>query len=320
MWRSAEDRELAPSKFRDLDLTNISSTLLIRLLKHGRLLYNYTTYQHNLPYNGTVRNTSNMVYQPPWYTNPPGIMVAHPETSGASDMCFKLIDVLDIFHLYYIPFIIFIGILGNILSCIVFLSTHLKMRSSSYYLAALASADLGFLATLFMVWLSNNDGVQLFNKNGWCQCVVYISSVSSFLSVWLIVAFTVERFIAVQYPLHRPHMCTVARAKMIVLSLTLFSLILHSYSFVTAGIIQHDDMDTCDMLHEYHETMRIINTIDSIFTLILPLILIIVMNTMITRNLLKFSRRFKSDSSTDDASEQASNSMQMVSTPSFSIF
>ena len=186
------------------------------------------------------------------------------------------------------------GLVGNLLSCVVFLNTHLKMRSSSYYLAALAAADFGFLATLLLVWLNSNVGIQVFNKDGWCQGLVYISSVCGFLSVWLIVAFTVERFIAVQYPLHRPHMCTVSRAKAIVGCLVVIALLSHMYSFVTAGLVtQEDGTEVCDMLEEYRETMRIINIVDSLVTLIAPLILIIVMNTMITRNLLKFSRRFK---------------------------
>ncbi|XP_046395353.1 uncharacterized protein LOC124162760 [Ischnura elegans] len=272
---------------------------------------------------------------------------------GLMDECEPLIDLLDFCHLYYIPFIILVGLVGNLLSCVVFLNTHLRLRSSSYYLAALATADLGFLATLFLVWLNNNAGVVVFNRDGWCQGLVYVSSVCSFLSVWLIVAFTVERFIAVQYPLHRPHMCTVARAKGIVLALTVFALISHSYSFVTAGMVRgfvvpsggggtaggdagaaaaaeeatrrnsseegemefHPEIgmaegesplggpaqnlapgdEVCDMLEQYHEAMRVINIVDSVLTLIAPLTLIVLMNTMITRNLLRFGRRFRSN-------------------------
>lgn len=65
-----------------------------------------------------------------------------------------------------------------------------------------------------------------------------MSSVCAFVSVWLIVAFTVERFIAVQYPLHRPHMCTVARAKAIVCCIAAFSIIIHIYTFKTRGIVR----------------------------------------------------------------------------------
>ncbi|KAG8326321.1 G-protein coupled receptor activity protein [Homalodisca vitripennis] len=59
--------------------------------------------------------------------------------------------------------------------------------------------------------------------------------VCSFLSVWFVVAFTVERFIAVRYPLKRPSMCTVTRAKMVLSVLTLFTLSMCSpYLFISA--------------------------------------------------------------------------------------
>lgn len=208
--------------------------------------------------------------------------------------CHPIHIFLDFFHTYYIPLIIFVGLVGNLLSCVVFLTTHLKMRSSSYYLAALSSADFGFLSVLLLVYLSNNAGLELFNKQGWCQGLVYVSSVCSILSVWLIVAFTVERFIAVQYPLQRPHMCTVSRAKFIVLALTAVAMVSQSYSFVTAGMVTSaNGSQICEMLEEYHDTMRIINIIDTLVTLIGPFILIVVMNTMIARNLLLFRKRFQ---------------------------
>lgn len=215
------------------------------------------------------------------------------EEEAAAEECHSLYFVLEFSHQYYIPFMILLGLVGNLLSCVVFLNTHLKMRSSSYYLAALATADFSFLFSLLLVWLNNNVGWHVFNKDGWCETVVYVSSVCSSLSVWLIVAFTVERFIAVQYPLHRPHMCTIARAKAIVLVLVILAMASHSYCFVIAGVIKtQDGNEICDMKIEYMETMRILNIIDSIASLMAPLVLIIVMNTMIMRNLLRFSRRF----------------------------
>lgn len=229
----------------------------------------------------------------------PGLDLEEKFDNTAIEACHSLYFLLDFFHQYYIPSIILLGLIGNLLSCIVFLNTHLRIRSSSYYLAALATADFTFLVTLLLVWLNNTLGWKVFNKDGWCETLVYVSAVCSSLSVWLIVAFTVERFIAVQYPLHRPHICTIARAKTIVLVLVILALASHSYSFVTAGMVMNKDGEEyCDMKVEYMETMKIISIIDSIASLIAPLVLIIVMNTMITRNLLRFSRRFKQTSST----------------------
>lgn len=226
------------------------------------------------------------------YTNASYEYMDTDEESGCNAVFF----LLDFFHAYYIPFIILLGFVGNLLSCVVFLNTHLKMRSSSYYLAALATADFGFLVALLCVWLNNAIGWRVFNKDGWCEILVYISAVCSSLSVWLIVAFTVERFIAVQYPLHRPHMCTIARAKTIVLALVVVAFTLHSYAFLTAGVVHKDGQDICDLKPEWWEVMRTISIIDSIGSLIVPLVLIVAMNTMITRNLLNFSRRFRHSS------------------------
>ena len=79
---------------------------------------------------------------------------------------------LNFFNFYYLAIIIVVGVVGNSLSFLVFTRTHLKLRSSSYYLAALALADLGFLLTLLVVWL-NHVGIDLFNRPGWCQALVY---------------------------------------------------------------------------------------------------------------------------------------------------
>ncbi|CAL4121668.1 unnamed protein product, partial [Meganyctiphanes norvegica] len=103
-----------------------------------------------------------------------------------------------------------------------------------------------------------------------------------------------ERFIAVQYPLQRPTVCTVHRAKSIILSLTVISAIWHSYVFITAGLSTEDpssDILSCNLKREYKDLMTIINWFDTSLTLVLPFICIVVMNTLIARQLFKFSRR-----------------------------
>ncbi|XP_065207229.1 uncharacterized protein LOC135836364 isoform X2 [Planococcus citri] len=212
-----------------------------------------------------------------------------PSREQVLEECHKWTYVLDMFYRYYVPILSLCGIIGNLLSYLVFLNTYLKMRSSSYYLAALSAADFGFLSSITLVWINDNLGIPVFNQDGWCQLMIYISSNCSFLSVWLIVAFTVERFIAVQYPLHRPRVCTISRAKCIVSILVSVSLITHSYTFFTAGV----EGDNCDLRETYHELMGVINIVDTLVTLIIPVGLIIIMNAMIAKNLFQFSKHFR---------------------------
>lgn len=218
-----------------------------------------------------------------------------PNNEQNSNPCHEWMVVLDILNWYYVPILSLGGLIGNMLSYLVFLNTYLKMRSSSYYLAALSAADFGFLASISLVWLNNKLDIPVFNQDGWCQFTIYTSSVCSFLSVWLIVAFTVERFIAVQYPLHRPRVCTISRAKSIISILVVVSLLTHSYTFFTAGIIRTVEGDVCELREKYHEMMRVINIVDTLVTLIIPVGLIIITNAMIAKNLFQLtsSKRFR---------------------------
>ena len=112
---------------------------------------------------------------------------------------------------YYTPALVLIGSTGNILSVFVFFRTKLRKLSSSYYLAALGISDTCFLLGAFVSWL-NYYNINIYNQDYYCQFFTYISGLCSFLSVWFVVAFTIERFIAVIYPLKRQIICTVKRA------------------------------------------------------------------------------------------------------------
>ena len=59
-------------------------------------------------------------------------------------------------QLYLTPIIIIIGLLGNIMSFLVFVSTSLRHLSSSIYLAALALVDSGFLFQVQIMYLNLN--------------------------------------------------------------------------------------------------------------------------------------------------------------------
>ncbi|XP_066146305.1 probable G-protein coupled receptor 139 isoform X1 [Euwallacea fornicatus] len=198
---------------------------------------------------------------------------------GYMETCMNTINT------FYTPFIIFIGFVGNILSFLVLSTTHLKMRSSSYYLAALAVSDFGFLMMVFVVYCSFNEIFDLFNREGFCQLFVYLTYVFGFLSVWLTVAFTTERFIAVRYPLRRQYICTVSRAKSIVCGIVVVALLSQIHYFWVAGLIfVHDDKKAdCAVRQDYVLWGNITNCLDTFFTLIIPVILIVFMNIIIAR-------------------------------------
>jgi 7 transmembrane receptor (rhodopsin family) len=153
---------------------------------------------------------------------------------------------------YYTPALVFVGSIGNILSVIVFFKTKLRKLSSSYYLAALGISDTCFLIGAFVSWL-NYININIYNQNYYCQFFTYISGLCSFLSVWFVVAFTVERFIAVLYPLKRQTMCTVKRACSVLIGLFLLGCVISVPYFVYAAPQYSDYLKdyVCDVREEY---------------------------------------------------------------------
>ncbi|KAK3921195.1 Growth hormone secretagogue receptor type 1 [Frankliniella fusca] len=215
--------------------------------------------------------------------------------------------VLYAIQLWFTPMLVTLGTLGNCLCVIVFFGTKLNKLSSSYYLSGLAISDTCCLVAVAATWLEFID-IPVFNKNGFCQLFVYIKSVCSFLSVWFVVAFTVERFVAVSYPLQRLSMCTVARARAILASLTLAGLGLYSpYLFISAvipvpavqgapggsGGAANGTVLVCDMLKQWHNLARVLNYADICLTLVLPVLLILSLNACIARTVLRLARARK---------------------------
>uniref|UniRef100_A0A1B6D8L9 G-protein coupled receptors family 1 profile domain-containing protein n=1 Tax=Clastoptera arizonana TaxID=38151 RepID=A0A1B6D8L9_9HEMI len=203
--------------------------------------------------------------------------------------------LLQGFQMYYTPLLVALGIVGNCLSVFVFFRTKLRKLSSSYYLSALATSDSGFLISVFITWLDLID-VPVFNMPIVCQLSVYLGQACSFLSVWFVVAFTVERFIAVRYPLKRPSMCTVTRAKAVLVVLSIFSFTLCSpYLLISAPETRvnpnsNSTVEVCTVVLSWMDVARTLNYVDLVLTLLLPFLLIVVLNTLISKTVWRLAR------------------------------
>lgn len=202
-------------------------------------------------------------------------------------------NTIESIQFYYVPFLVFFGTFGNTVSVYVFFRTKLKKLSSSYYLSALAISDTVYLIQLFVVWLRFVN-IDLFNLPIMCQIMIYLASVCSFTSVWLVLAFTVERFVAVKYPLLRAAVCTVTRAKIVILILTIMGMLLYSPIPMSLEVRYNEKhkMDLC--INRKENVWNIFNTIfnifDTVVTVIIPLLAITVLNFIISRTIWKLTR------------------------------
>ena len=208
----------------------------------------------------------------------------------------EVIIKLVVFYMnkYFFPIIIFIGLIGNTISTIVFLGTYLRQLSLSIYLAALSISDTIFLLGMFIIWLEYVQ-VPLFHTVGICQIVIYTSYTSGFLSVWFVLSFSVERFIAIWIPLRKPDMCTTKRAKMVVIGLSVFAMLAYSCSLRTVGIkiIKNNlkQFVLCTPLNQYNNIHQILIFTDTVISMFIPFFTVLFLNIIITYKIYFFSKQ-----------------------------
>ncbi|XP_068619989.1 RYamide receptor [Battus philenor] len=195
-------------------------------------------------------------------------------------------QVASALNIYYIPVLIALGAIGNLLSVFVFYRSKLRFQSTSQYLSALAVSDTVFLLQLLPPWLNVVHFSGLFHQRGFCQFFVYISYVSCTLSAWIVVAFTIERFVAVLYPLQRNFVCTVRRARYVIAGIVLGSLLLNIPVLRFAIPTSND----CNIDYEYLVHAARFNLVDTAVSFTVPLAVIIVLNTWIMIGVCRFER------------------------------
>ncbi|XP_012224277.1 thyrotropin-releasing hormone receptor-like [Linepithema humile] len=201
---------------------------------------------------------------------------------------------------YYIPVFMCLSLLGNSLSVYVIFRSKLRYFSSSIYLSALAISDTGVLVTIIISWLITH----VTKQENWATVFrICIENFFAFLSVWLVVTFTVERYVAIKWPLLHRSFCTIARAKIVVIVLTgiaalftipwfefFFSIDIHTLYKDDTKMTYKDDNTTSDSYSEDKNNMRsdsMLRIMDMSIMFALPLIMIVIFNTLIVCNIYK---------------------------------
>ncbi|XP_054263035.1 neuropeptides capa receptor-like [Macrosteles quadrilineatus] len=118
------------------------------------------------------------------------------------------------------------GVLGNLAICLVIANNKNMHTATNYYLFSLAVSDV----TLLLLGLPNDLSV-FWQQYPWifgealCKVRALVSEMTSYTSVLTIVAFSMERYLAICHPLHSYAMSGLRRAVRIIAVLWLVSFI-----------------------------------------------------------------------------------------------
>ncbi|XP_020788497.2 thyrotropin-releasing hormone receptor-like [Boleophthalmus pectinirostris] len=120
-------------------------------------------------------------------------------------------------------FICALGMVGNVMVILVVLTTKHMRTPTNCYLVSLAVADLMVLIaaglpaipdSIFASWVFGHYG---------CLSITYFQYLGINASSCSITAFTIERYIAICHPIKAQFLCTLSRAKRIIVSVWVFT-------------------------------------------------------------------------------------------------
>lgn len=215
-----------------------------------------------------------------------------------------MLNVGEKIHAYSTPVIFAMGILGNSISLKIFLSKNFRRQAGGVYLASLSCADIFALVFFVMtqwlkrVWPIFTDSrvTPVVDTDGLCQVILYLSYTSRFLSSWLVVTFTVERYIGVCHPFKRLEWCTTKTARRGIVVLTLISLVFNSFKPALSGVYMLDgELTKCTGNPDYHYVSFILDSVYAVSITLVPFVVILLLNVMIIRALVKLKKRQKTN-------------------------
>jgi hypothetical protein len=144
----------------------------------------------------------------------------------------RFYDFIAVFGGYFIITFIVIGLFGNVLSIVIFIRRRKRDNASAVYLGCLAVSDLGNLTCGYGFWheqslyyISHRQINLPFTPTDLgCKISTYVWFNCQFMSAWIIIAFSVERMIAVLFPLKAASIATPKRRKCILFCIFVISL------------------------------------------------------------------------------------------------
>ena len=214
-------------------------------------------------------------------------------------------------HLYIYPLFIIMGILGNSLSCLIMLMNVRRAggNPASLYLTLLAFVDCLFLlGSALPDWIAQihpQFNLRLLSDIA-CRLVYWFGHFTTHLSAGLVVGVTVERFIAVQYPLVAHKINTITRTRFALILLVIFYLVIDSSVLILVHhinenvhsvrscfndtSIKYERQDTfrCGLTTERYEQTWVYVDL-AVYTLI-PFLIIVTLNSLIIRRLIDAQR------------------------------
>ena len=185
------------------------------------------------------------------------------------------------------------GTFGNTLIFLILMRRCMRRISSYNYLAVLSITDTFVLYVgLLRIWIGELTGFDAQNQANWmCKLISVVGYTVSDYSVWLIIAVTVERYIAVVWPFKANSMCNRRRAFMVIIGILCILLLINAHFFWTTAInkypVYNETILRCDGAPGYERLVTDIwSWVDAFIYSFVPFVVILLLNALIIHRVL----------------------------------
>lgn len=204
------------------------------------------------------------------YIEPMAHPAGRPPQPPPMDSTLKMLsDVTFYLQMYYNPALASVGMVANIITCIVLPFSVLYKLSATQYLIGMAIADTMFLLNILLLWF-NNMGYSIYQYGSLCHFTMFLSHASCFLSLWYTVCLAVDGFIMICCPYKREKLCSLARARIVVLTLAVVATAVYLNISLTFGVIHLGPMYWCMPVSTLADPLSKLKKIDIFINSIIP--------------------------------------------------
>ncbi|CAF0757535.1 unnamed protein product [Rotaria sp. Silwood1] len=205
-------------------------------------------------------------------------------------------EIIRYIYMIIYPIIFIIGIIGNLLSSLIFSITDLSQTSCGIYFLLLAIYDsIGLLGGLHHCLIL---GYHISIPNAtYCRARNFLAYTSIDMVSWMIVAISVDRYVKVKFPIHARIYCT-KKLTVIVACILMTILILKNIHLATVFIGDFTDnaADNCDPNPDYPTYVKFFENvwpwIDLTTFVLLPFIIVTSCNIFIIKYQYKRHLKF----------------------------
>ena len=192
-----------------------------------------------------------------------------------------------------------LGFVGNVLSFVVLVQAF--GRSPMFYvLRAVAVSDAFFLFSVFVIQTLVNmypyTGVLqwCFEYRGYIQYSLWpILMMTQMSTVWLTVLVSMERYIAICYPLKAASMCTIPKVRRSVIAIFTVSILYNIPRYFEHNIVSKGYMEKSEISNNVVYRYLYMCVLYSLVLFLIPLLLLVILNAKLVLALQRGKRQWQ---------------------------